>query len=104
VIVTRFFNYQNLLPTRHCAAPVSAWPTQSAEDMFDISIQRQTRQEFAILAPNARDTTWDAITGGFGPDSTLLIARWNVSRQLAIDPLGGVGGFSDGASYAISLD
>jgi phospholipase/carboxylesterase len=59
----------------------------------------------AILAPNSRDTTWDAITDNFGPDVEFLnraLARAfelvNVdSSRLAI------GGFSDGATYAIAL-
>jgi hypothetical protein len=29
----------------------------------------------AILAPNSRDTTWDAITGSFGPDVDFLNSR-----------------------------
>ena len=59
----------------------------------------------AILAPNARDTTWDAITRSFGPDVDLINrALERVFDSVAIDPARiAVGGFSDGASYAISL-
>jgi phospholipase/carboxylesterase len=59
----------------------------------------------AILAPDSRDSTWDAIRAGFGPDVPFIdraLAR--VFETLAIDPgRVAVGGFSDGASYALSL-
>jgi phospholipase/carboxylesterase len=59
----------------------------------------------ALLVPDARSSTWDAIRGGFGPDVTFLdraLAR--VFSRVAIDPQRiAVGGFSDGATYAISL-
>ncbi len=58
-----------------------------------------------LLAPNARLYTWDVILGGYGPDVAvinralaLIFARFTVdTSRLAI------GGFSDGASYALSL-
>jgi predicted esterase len=59
----------------------------------------------AILAPNARDTTWDAITDSFGADIEFLnSAIERVFQMVNIDPARvAIGGFSDGASYAISL-
>lgn len=58
-----------------------------------------------VLSPASRDRTWDSILGGFGPDVEFLdralaatFARCNIDPQrLAIS------GFSDGASYALSL-
>ena len=58
-----------------------------------------------LLAPASRRQTWDVIRGGYGPDVRLIdqalgqvFSRFNVDRaRLAI------GGFSDGASYALSL-
>jgi phospholipase/carboxylesterase len=60
---------------------------------------------FLLLVPKSRDYTWDVIRGGFGPDVEMiddLLAevydRFQVDRErLAI------AGFSDGASYALSL-
>jgi phospholipase/carboxylesterase len=59
----------------------------------------------AVLAPDSRDTTWDAIRGSFGRDVAFLNrALERVFDSVAVDPARiAVGGFSDGASYAISL-
>jgi phospholipase/carboxylesterase len=59
----------------------------------------------AVLAPDSRGTTWDAISTGFGDDVAFLNrALEHVFRRLAVDPARvALGGFSDGASYAISL-
>lgn len=58
-----------------------------------------------LLAPKSRGRTWDVILDGFGPDVELidrLLAR--VFRRYAIDAdRVGVQGFSDGASYALSI-
>lgn len=58
-----------------------------------------------LLAPASRRQTWDVILGGFGPDVAFLdraleqtFGRYAVDRERLA-----VGGFSDGASYAISL-
>lgn len=59
----------------------------------------------AVLAPDSRGGTWDAIRGPFGPDVAFLeraLAR--AFDLMDADPTRiSVGGFSDGASYAISL-
>jgi phospholipase/carboxylesterase len=59
----------------------------------------------AMLAPDSRDSTWDAIHMGFGPDVTFIDrALTRVFETLAVDPNRiAIGGFSDGASYALSL-
>jgi len=79
--------------------------TQSAEDMFWYLDAAPDETGVAILAPNSRETTWDAITGSFGPDVEFLNrALERVFATVAIDPARiAVGGFSDGATYAISL-
>lgn len=79
--------------------------TQSAEDMFWYLDSAPDETGVAILAPNSRDTTWDAITGGFGSDVEFLNrALERVFETVAVDPARvAVGGFSDGATYAISL-
>ena len=60
---------------------------------------------FIVVAPASRASTWDVIVEGYGPDVAALDAvlghlfdGWAVNpERLAI------GGFSDGASYALSL-
>jgi len=79
--------------------------TQSAEDMFWYLGTTHEEAGVAVLAPNSRDTTWDAIGGGFGMDVEFLNrALERTFETVAIDPARiAIGGFSDGASYAISL-
>jgi predicted esterase len=59
----------------------------------------------AVLAPESRGPTWDAIRGGFGPDVAFINrALERVFQIVAVDPARlAVGGFSDGATYALSL-
>lgn len=58
-----------------------------------------------VVAPDSRHTTWDVLRGGYGPDVRFIDqALATVFGRFAIDPERfGVGGFSDGASYALSL-
>ena len=58
-----------------------------------------------VLAPASRGRTWDVILGGFGPDIAFLERALEAAfRRCAVDPaLLAVAGFSDGASYALSL-
>ena len=58
-----------------------------------------------VLAPDSRGGTWDAIRGRFGADVAYLNrALERVFTVAAIDPARVVlGGFSDGATYALSL-
>jgi predicted esterase len=59
----------------------------------------------ALLAPASRGFTWDAIRNSFGPDVTFVNrALERVFDTVAVDPARiAVGGFSDGATYAVSL-
>jgi phospholipase/carboxylesterase len=61
--------------------------------------------KMVILAPDSRERTWDAIRGQFGPDVAFLDkALAKVFETVPIDRKRvAIGGFSDGASYAISL-
>jgi phospholipase/carboxylesterase len=58
-----------------------------------------------VLATDSRGPTWDVILGGYGPDVRFLDrALEQVFARHAVDPARvAVGGFSDGASYALSL-
>jgi len=79
--------------------------TQSADDMFEYLGSAHEEAGVAVLAPNSREQTWDAITDSFGPDVEFLNrALDRVFETAAIDATRiAVGGFSDGATYAISL-
>ena len=59
----------------------------------------------AVLAPDSRDGTWDGIRGQYGRDIVFLNrALERVFATVAVDAARvSVGGFSDGASYALSL-
>ncbi len=56
-----------------------------------------------ILAPKSTSATWDVLTGGYGPDVQNLDRL--LAEVAATYPIRGytIGGFSDGASYALSL-
>jgi predicted esterase len=58
-----------------------------------------------LLAPASQGETWDVLYGGYGPDvRTIDAALGFVFDRYAIDPHRlAIGGFSDGASYALSL-
>lgn len=58
-----------------------------------------------ILAPDSRERTWDVIMSAFGEDVTFLDRALSyIFDRYRIDPKRiGLGGFSDGASYAFSL-
>lgn len=58
-----------------------------------------------MLAPKSAGPTWDVIRGGFGPDVEAIdIALDAAFSRFPVDPARvAVAGFSDGASYALSL-
>lgn len=58
-----------------------------------------------LLAPDSRGQTWDILQGRYGPDVTFLDSalEWAFSRY-RVDPTRvAIGGFSDGASYGLSV-
>jgi phospholipase/carboxylesterase len=72
-----------------------------------IELLRPLADEVGILvvATASRGSTWDALTGGFGPDvRTIDAALTDVFATYAVDAARvAMGGFSDGASYALSV-
>ena len=58
-----------------------------------------------LVAPKSRASTWDVIVGGYGPDvGSIDDALAETFGRCAVDPDRiAIGGFSDGASYALSL-
>lgn len=98
------------LPPDMAAAPLPLLvylhgATQRGEGMLRRIGQFTDAAGVAVLAPDSRGTTWDAIRSDFGPDVVFLNkALQRVFDSVAVDPRRiAIGGFSDGASYAISL-
>ncbi|MDQ3930178.1 MAG: alpha/beta hydrolase-fold protein [Chloroflexota bacterium] len=58
-----------------------------------------------LLAPESRLRTWDVIVSDYGPDVAFIDkALAETFSRYAVDPSHvAIGGFSDGASYALSL-
>jgi phospholipase/carboxylesterase len=59
----------------------------------------------AILAPDSRGVTWDAIRGDFDVDPTFIggAIAWTCDRVAVDASRLWIGGFSDGASYSLTL-
>jgi phospholipase/carboxylesterase len=79
--------------------------TQNGAAMLRRVGEAANRAGVAVLAPDSRGGTWDAIRGDFGDDVVFLNrALEHVFERLPVDPDRlAIGGFSDGASYALSL-
>ena len=60
---------------------------------------------FLLLSPASEGGTWDGIQEGYGPDVTMLDrALTKTFEARLVDPSRiAIGGFSDGASYALGL-
>jgi len=89
----------SLLVLLHGAGHTSKeWDTAPLETIFG-------SRNVAVLAPDSRGPTWDMMMEGFGPDVVFINkALAHTFRRVAIDPKRiALGGFSDGASYALSL-
>jgi phospholipase/carboxylesterase len=58
-----------------------------------------------ILAPDSRGRTWDVLLDGFGDDITAIDAAldWTFERCAVDRKHVAISGFSDGASYALSV-
>jgi poly(3-hydroxybutyrate) depolymerase len=75
----------------------------AADSAVKMLREEADRRRLLLLAPKSRAATWDVIAGGYGPDVG------NLDRLLAdvtaAYPIRAytIGGFSDGASYALSL-
>ncbi len=66
---------------------------------------RAEARGMVLLIPDSRSSTWDMLQSGFGPDVKFLDrALQHTFDRCRIDPARlALGGFSDGASYALSL-
>ena len=76
-----------------------------ATQMLDLLAVQAERQGMIVLAPESRGSTWDGIRGGYGPDVAFIDRALTKIFQLQrIDPSRvALAGFSDGASYGLSL-
>jgi phospholipase/carboxylesterase len=68
-------------------------------------LDRDDADGLLLVAPESRRATWDVIGGGYGPDVAYVDrALAQAFARCAVDPSRiAVAGFSDGASYALSL-
>jgi phospholipase/carboxylesterase len=75
----------------------------TGRQMSDLLAAEAARRGLLVLAPDSRGSTWDVIRGGYGPDVTFL--EQALAAVFARFAVGGVAvsGFSDGASYALSI-
>lgn len=79
--------------------------TMSARSMVRPLLSAADDHGVVLLVPDSRGQTWDVIMGAYGPDVAFIDrALAETFAQCRVDPAAiGVGGISDGASYALSL-
>ncbi|MGH7617727.1 MAG: alpha/beta hydrolase, partial [Gemmatimonadaceae bacterium] len=79
--------------------------TGSGDSMLRGSRAAAEAHGVVMLSPSSRDYTWDAIRASYGDDFARIDRMMSdVFDQCAIDPSRvAVGGFSDGATYALSI-
>jgi phospholipase/carboxylesterase len=72
---------------------------------LDLLKEQADRIGLILLAPHSKRSTWDFILGGYGPDVAYIDrALEHVFERYAVDTSRlAIAGFSDGASYALSL-
>lgn len=77
----------------------------AAEAGIELLREHADEHGLLLLAPDARRATWDRVRGTFGPDVAFIQrALQQLLARHPVDPRHvGLGGFSDGASYALSL-
>ena len=75
----------------------------SARQGIDLLRGLAEEHRLLLVAPQSAAASWDVVHGGYGPDVRRLDQV--LTQVLARYPVEGmtIGGFSDGASYALSL-
>ncbi|WP_203938300.1 alpha/beta hydrolase, partial [Spirilliplanes yamanashiensis] len=75
----------------------------TAADALRLLLPYADERGLTLFAPQSAEVTWDVIGAGYGPDVTRV--QHGLDRVLGACPVPAVaiGGFSDGASYALSL-
>ena len=77
----------------------------SSSDVMPMVVDAANQHSVLVVAPDSRGDTWDMLRRGYGPDVEFLdhvLAVVFASYAIAADRIA-IGGFSDGASYALSL-
>jgi predicted esterase len=99
-----------LVPPRTGAGPVGLvvllhGAGATAAGILPVLEDEAVRRGLLVLAPKSGHGTWDVISGGFGPDVSVLDETLAaVFAGVDVDPERvAISGFSDGASYALSL-
>jgi phospholipase/carboxylesterase len=79
--------------------------TGNGEEILDDFQALADELDVVIVAPDSRAYTWDVVAGGLGPDVAFVErALERTFARVAIDPARiAIAGFSDGASYALTL-
>jgi phospholipase/carboxylesterase len=82
----------------HGAGGVASRTLESQRDLADAA-------GYLLLVPESRAPTWDVLRGGYGPDIAFLDRTLaQTFARYAVDPTHvAIGGFSDGASYGLSV-
>jgi phospholipase/carboxylesterase len=77
----------------------------TAQHGLNLLVSQADDAGLVLVAPSSQGETWDVLLGGYGPDVTRIDrALQQVFDRVVIDPAHlAVGGFSDGASYGLSL-
>lgn len=77
----------------------------TARDALELLRPFADSEGLIVLAVDSREPTWDVIVGGYGPDVEFIDRSLaHVSSRYGVDAdRVAVSGFSDGASYALSL-
>jgi phospholipase/carboxylesterase len=79
--------------------------TRNSDRAIELFRKPANELGFAVLAPASEDRTWDAIGGSFGPDIAFI--NQSLAKALsmvAVEPARiAMAGFSDGASYSLSV-
>ena len=96
---------KNLNPAAPAPLIVLLHGAGQSSDLFRFAYPIAEELGVVVLALDSRDATWDGIRGSFGADVTFLDrALRHVFERVTVDPKRvALGGFSDGASYALSL-
>ncbi|WP_432380573.1 alpha/beta hydrolase [Duganella sp. P38] len=70
-----------------------------------IALAHAMRHGALLLMPEALSSSWDLLRGGFGPDLAFLdrALLWVMQRYDVDEHAMAIAGFSDGASYALSV-
>ena len=75
----------------------------SARQGLELLLPVADEHRLLLVAPKSELATWDVIVGGYGPDVARIDALLEeVTSAYPVSAVA-VGGFSDGASYALSL-